>query len=155
MYTELDPPPDGAVSLDALRGIDAYTAQAAWGSYAAGGGIVIDEASNAPYTDRYAQGSWGLVEPGLTEALAVGLVVEAAASTLVDTAFSGGTAAWSSAGVGTGYVEGFARLGQTSLLGALLRPTLQAARGNAIGMDRLTLTASYPTVNTPSFVGWA
>lgn len=52
-------------------------------------------------------------------------------------------------------LAGFTYCSATSLLGAKVLPTLQLERGASIHMDRQTITGGYPTVSTPSFVGWA
>lgn len=52
-------------------------------------------------------------------------------------------------------LEGFAYQSARSLLGSRVFPIAQADRGASIHMDRHAITGGYPTVNTPSFVGWA
>lgn len=52
-------------------------------------------------------------------------------------------------------VGGFTYACATSLLGARVTHTLSLDRGASIGMDRQSITHGYPTVSTPSFVGFA
>jgi len=51
--------------------------------------------------------------------------------------------------------SGYSYSAAHSLLGAKVRPVLGLDRGVSIHMDRSAVTGGYPTVNTPSFVGWA
>lgn len=52
-------------------------------------------------------------------------------------------------------LEGFSYQAARSLLGAKILPVATTDRGASINMDRQAISGGYPTVNTPSFVGWA
>ena len=145
------------VSFGATRGVDRYVAEATWAAeFSAGGAVVIDDEANAPYSVLYEpEPGWEIDGPGRPEAVAVGLVIDAADSTLADTDFGDGVEPWPTAGIGTGYVDKFSRLSTRSILGAQVLPVLGAERGASINMDRQTITGGYSPVSTPSFVGWA
>lgn len=143
-------------SAGATRGVESYGAFTSWGQR-------LDELRGVAFGDQHVSGSttgfYIDTDTPISDANKAilglfGMLLPMPATDPIRTTLADGLARWLDKGYNV-IIDNFAYAASTSLLGAMIRPTLVLDRGNSINMDRETITGGYPKVSTPSFVGWA